>query len=232
MKIDLVFILLFVVFKSNATWPQGQYCLPMSVNQVCPVAWEKGYRYHDLEDNNDDGGGQNRGGHAPYVKIKAGQDLGWGFCCKSRVRYHYATAATAWPKGQYCIFRKGGFCPRAFHEGTIYWDDEDSSNKNNASGTLPDGIYGDNTQMYFCCRDDGPRNLSGLPTCHSLILMRYKGPCPTVSGYQRPYSGYLDWNTEDSRNNDQRLDAHPDGVSKFASGTRIEFCTYRSPWSC
>lgn len=229
-KILFAFLLLYVSSsRANSAWPEGQYCLPMPVNQICPVAWQKGYRLHHTEQDRTEGQSNDRSGHIPYV-FKFERSLGWGFCCKSKIRYSFE--APSWPKGRYCIFRKGGYCPRGFNEGTIYWDDEDKSNNNSALGTLPDGVYGKNTQIYFCCRNDGSRPLSGLPGCISLILMKYNNSCPTVTKYLGPYIGHLDWNTEDDWNSDQRLYAYPDGVSKFRSGTRIAFCTYRSSYSC
>ena len=100
-------ILLFLSTQTSAVWPRGQYCLPMPSNERCPVGWEEGYRFQTTEDEN------SVRGEVPYVATR-GADIGWGFCCKTRVRY---SRLTSWPKGQYCIFRKGGFCPPSFKEG-------------------------------------------------------------------------------------------------------------------
>lgn len=89
-------------------WPEGQYCLPMATNQHCPFGWDRGYRFHATEGSN------SVRGDVPYLATR-GKDFGWGVCCKSRVRY---SRVAAWPKGSYCILRKGGFCPRGFMEGT------------------------------------------------------------------------------------------------------------------
>ena len=101
------FILLIVCAQTSTVWPRGQYCLPMPSNERCPLGWEEGYRFHTTEGNN------TVRGDVPYVATR-GKDLGWGFCCKTRVRY---SRVSSWPKGSYCIFRKGGFCPRGFMEG-------------------------------------------------------------------------------------------------------------------
>ncbi|CAB4014791.1 Hypothetical predicted protein, partial [Paramuricea clavata] len=127
--------------------------------------------------------------------------------------------------GQYCIFRRGGTCPKGFDEGFIFWDDEDTNNANRKRGSLPDGVYNSETKIEFCCRNDvfsisfwsivkcraAGINLSGLPRCRELILMRHKGSCPTISGYRGPYTGYLDWDTEDSGNKDEFVGVFPDG---------------------
>lgn len=57
-----------------------------------------------------------------------------------------------WPSGGYCILKKGD-CPSGFEPGYRFWDDEDNNNKNSYSGILPDGSYGGNTGIYFCCKD-------------------------------------------------------------------------------
>jgi hypothetical protein len=106
-RLSTVILPIFVLTEALAVWPVGQYCLPMPSNERCPFGWETGYRFQTTE-------GKNRvEGDQPYVATR-GRDLGWGFCCKNRVAY---SRAISWPKGNYCIFRKGGFCPPGFMEG-------------------------------------------------------------------------------------------------------------------
>lgn len=112
MKSLLSAIFMVVCAQVSAIWPRGQYCLPMPSNQRCPLGWDDGYSFQTTEGNN------SVQGAVPYVATR-GQDLGWGFCCKTRVRY---SSRRSWPKGSYCIFRKGGFCPRGFMEGmTLFY---------------------------------------------------------------------------------------------------------------
>ena len=63
------------------------------------------------------------------------------------------------------------------------------------------------------------------------MLMRYKGRCPALSGYRGPHTGYLKWDTEDTRNRDERVGVFPDGVTT-PSYIKIEFCGYTSYSSC
>ena len=126
--------------------------------------------------------------------------------------------------------------------GYLHWDDEDYINANKFSGVLPDGTYDRNTDIHFCCRDDPKISmfnskanyLSGLPKCAELIVMRHNGSCPArASGYLGPHTGYLQWDTEDSRNADRRVGAFPDGEKDFGSGIKIEFCSYTNrAYSC
>ena len=125
--------------------------------------------------------------------------------------------------------------------GYLHWDDEDNGNANKRSGVLPDGNYGRNTDIYFCCRNDPTRiffwkvnSLGGLPKCSEMIVMRFKGlTCPSHgNGYRGPHTGYLQWDTEDNRNADRRVGLFPDGKKTFGSGIKIEFCSYTSGSSC
>ena len=228
----LVAVLIFGL--SEASWPDGKYCLPMPRSQKCPSGWKTGERRHDTEDHHGSRYcGVKRHGWVPY-NVDLCRNLGWRFCCKDKANYP-ATRKT-WPKGEYCIFRKGGLCPRGFASGYLYWDDEDRNNQNKYSGVRPDGDYNRNTKMYFCCRNDAPytrrprrkiNRLYGLPKCSEIIVMRYKGKCPSPGvGYLGPHTGYLQWDTEDRNNQDKRIGVFPDGQKSFGSGIKIEFCSY------
>lgn len=229
MKFVIAFFLSALSFSevlAEGGWPDGQYCLPMPANQRCPIDWVKGYRYHDTQDFAAHNGYFNkRNGHVPHLSV-FGRNLGWGFCCK--VKTSYPIVQTSWPKGNYCIFRKGGVCPDGFDAGSIFWDDEDDNNQNSVNGTIPDGYYGRNTKVRFCCREDGTEPLTDLPSGETFMLMRRKGSCPSVAGYRRAYSGYLYWDTEHTRNVDEKLGVYPDGESKCGRGVTIEFCTYKT----
>lgn len=53
-----------------------------------------------------------------------------------------------WPSGQYCIYQKGDTCPPGLDSGWVVWDDESEiigGNKNKHNGTLPRGLYNNNT---------------------------------------------------------------------------------------
>ena len=52
-----------------------------------------------------------------------------------------------------------------FSSGFIYWDDEDISNGNSHGGALPDGDFGSNTKIYYCCRYDVDYH------CHVYLVM-------------------------------------------------------------
>ena len=68
------------------------------------------------------------------MRVHVGKDIRFYYCVKTSNK----DRDVPWPKGSYCIAKKGG-CPRGFHAGSIYWDDEDRRNRNSRWGTLPDG---------------------------------------------------------------------------------------------
>ena len=106
--------------------------------------WEQGYSYQDSENSANDNQ-WSYDNHFPSV----GANVHNYFCMKTK-----AAGYSEWPKGEYCIFAKDG-CPNGFSCGFIQWDDEDENNQNDYNGTLPDGIYDDDTLIRFACRCDG-----------------------------------------------------------------------------
>ena len=120
-QINFKMISLFVLITASIfslseaeSWPDGKYCLPMPRSQQCPTGWSKGIRQHDTEDNKGSSYcDRKKQGWVPY-NINLCRNLGWGFCCKTQ---DYPRTGKAWPRGSYCIFRKGGHCPPHFHGG-------------------------------------------------------------------------------------------------------------------
>ena len=37
----------------------------------------------------------------------------------------------------------------------MIWDDENTDNQNEVGGNVPEGLYSDDTKIYFCCKTDG-----------------------------------------------------------------------------
>ena len=83
--------------------------------------------------------------------------------------------------------------------GFIKWDDEDSNNRNLFSGQLPDGSYGKDTKIEYCCRVDGnATNPINLPTDSPFVLLKANTHlCQKVNGMQ-VRSEFFRWDTEDN----------------------------------
>ncbi|CAC5400413.1 unnamed protein product [Mytilus coruscus] len=99
--------------------------------------------------------------------------------------------------------RKGGSCPKGFANGHVYSDDEDDSGSyNSLSGTLPDGAYGRNTVIQYCCRSDGPSNIAiELPTSKPFYLVRKSSACQQVKG-MTVLNEYIRTDDEDDKGNE------------------------------
>ena len=110
------------------------------------------------------------------------------------------------------------------------WDDDDvdgsSLNKNDNGGTLPDGIYNQNTKINFCCRTDGKKSDPVLlPTRDPFLLLAYGSEkCQMVKGTVATQE-WIHYHTETSSNADKSNGAIP-----YRGGQRhptIHYCYYQ-----
>ncbi|XP_033637831.1 uncharacterized protein LOC117298620 [Asterias rubens] len=143
------------------------------------------------------------------------------FCMKTEI-----TGTYDWPAGSYCVFKYGGDdCPGVMLSGSISWDDEDSNNGNYKNGTVPEGVYGQDTLIYYCCMTDGDVSQPiSLPTQNPFYLFPYNSEqCQTVQGMTATQE-YFVWDQE-SREGFASQDRHP---YKIMDGGRlkISYCYY------
>ena len=131
--------------------------------------------------------------------------------------------------GQYCIYKRDR-CPSGLKEGFVRWDDDDvdgsSLNKNDKGGTLPEGIYDQNTKINFCCRTDGRKSHPVLlPTRDPFLLLAYGSEkCQMVKGTVATQE-WIHYRTETSSNADKSNGAIP-----YRGGQRhptIHYCYYQ-----
>ncbi|XP_050416955.2 uncharacterized protein LOC126830601 [Patella vulgata] len=228
----------FKLFKSPTdpqlriplTWPSGTYGLIKAVSG-CPagrVTWHLGSRHQD---------DYNRHRHMPpqielknhnewsnpnHIAGSKGQDITLDFCMKGDEKITEYDGD--WPAGDYCILKYGD-CPKGFQSGSILWDDENKNNHNSKYGTLPDGQYGADTRIDFCCRQDSlPTHEILLPTEKPFILMKYTRECQRIKGME-VREEYIVWTDYPFSNLDKATGAHPfdDGGSKLH---KLHFCYY------
>lgn len=163
-------------------WPKGTYAL-LQTTCGCPAGFDVGCIKQDNEDTDN----QNRFAVTPleaefsdYIAGEFGQDTELCYCVKQDMS---ADPSFTWQAGRYCIVSKGG-CHSGFRHGEIFWHDEDTNNKNERTGVLPDGRFDTDTQLSFCCRQDGdPNQEIVLPTDTPFVLYqtRERG-CQKVAG--------------------------------------------------
>ena len=92
-----------------------------------------------------------------------------------------------WPEGKYCIYKKGHSCPSRLEEGFVIWDDENKDNKNSKVGDLPEGLYNEDTKIFFCCSTSGSANKEiVLPNKSPFLLFAYDSIlCQKVSNWKQ-----------------------------------------------
>ena len=188
-------------------WPDGKYSLPQA-KSGCPPGWSSGWRYQDDEDDDNHNSWEppNLGS---YMKIGLGANYKTYYCTKT----FDGNSGFVWPRGKYCIARYGGKCPSGFFNGSVYWDDEDHDNTNSYQNPIPDGDYGRNTRVQYCCRSDGdPSKGVFLPPPEEFILYRYEGICQKVLGMKSPVQLKLRFDDADGDDNVNSCSGnHPDG---------------------
>ena len=180
------------------TWPSGSYGLPKPRSGCPRKQWREGFRYQDsenLENTNFKSNGSHFSGKVNPHGIRQ------EFC----IHMDTPGEKIPWPRGKYCIYRKGKTCPTGLQEGRdiaiawmwvtssnglghkrfllffffffwIRWDDENTKIDfpNSLGGELPDGIYGENTVIYFCCSTSGKKSTSiSLPYGSPFYLIAY-----------------------------------------------------------
>ena len=204
-------------------WPDGAYTLPMA-RSGCPSGGGK-YRWHTgnrFQDTNH----KNRFSRPLSLAGYFNRNVRTYFCTKTDTTYDYGIE---WPKGSYCIARKGGSCPDDFEDGWISWDDKGKRNRNTVTGILPDGTYNKDTRIDFCCRRDGfATNKIILPTDKPFYLYRYGSDgCQWVAG-MRHRQDWVKWDCEGTRHN-KKL-----GVIPYVNNwkdIRLFYCYYYWFWT-
>lgn len=204
------------------SWPFGTYGLPMT-KSGCPKGdfWHEGTRYHDTEDS-----GSNNCWSDPYhlAGRVAKNNMEQKFCMKTLSKT--STSDLPWPKGKYCIYKKGNRCPDGFDDGHVQWDDEDNCNGNYFTGTLPEGRYDRNTRIFFCCRNDGhATNAINLPTDKPFVLFKYTHQCQHVTNTKIKEEFFRWDNEDDSPCISEAKGKHP-FLEKDGNNLKVHYCYY------
>lgn len=164
--------------KAKASWPSGQYALPMP-KAGCPNDWSEGRRFHD-----DDSGSS--------IDRKFFESLHLaGWLSKEGIEQDYCTKtgpgknnSQDWPEGKYCIL-KHDYCPTGLSAGSVRWRPSTS----NFQELSVNGKPLKNITISYCCRVGGDTNQAiSLPldkpfylyTLHGTACQRVKGA--TVKG--------------------------------------------------
>jgi hypothetical protein len=109
--------------------------------------------------------------------------------------------------------------------GWVYWDDTDYKNKYSMGGSLPDGVYNQDTKIYYCCQTDGNWYDSiELPVSQPFYLLTSNSTdtpkCQMVT-WALSYLEYIVFDTEDTNNYDTQGGEH-----LFLDGDKKYYCYY------
>ncbi|XP_015762523.1 PREDICTED: uncharacterized protein LOC107341595 [Acropora digitifera] len=216
--------------RSSVLWPQGRYGLPMP-RSGCPssthFAWMSGFLYQDLENDQ----GKTRASPNAHFRGSVTSDVEQYFCIKnsSTLPGNADPHRTTWPAGQYCIYQKGSTCPVGMQSGFVSWDDENGingKNKNNHSGSLPTGVYNQDTTIYYCCQTQGSYDKPILlPTDKSFYLMALENHCQHVLNTVHTME-HIYFDTENENNHDQLTRPVPYGAG-WSTLRAIHYCYYQ-----
>ena len=117
----------------------------------------------------------------------------------------------------------------------IYWDDEDDDNENWDSytryrrpGSLPDGSYGRNTKIYYCCRNDGsPTHSIYLPIDTPFVLIRFDySPCQHVYG-TKSTEEFFRWDCENNSPQSKAERRYPFVEVDGGKNVKVHYCYYK-----
>ena len=110
--------------------------------------------------------------------------------------------------------------------GFIKWDDENSLNRNRMVGTLPDGVYDEDTKIEFCCRTDrDKKDPISLPILKPFFLLAYgSAECQQVK-WAAVNVEWIRFDNEDSGNADNEGGSYPYGAG--ISNHKIHYCYYQ-----
>ncbi|PFX18014.1 uncharacterized protein LOC111340085 [Stylophora pistillata] len=203
-------------------WPSGTYGLPKPVNG-CPTSddfeWKTGYRFHDTEDD----GTENQHSDSFHLAGEfSDEGIKHEFCIKLD-----DTGEGRWPDGKYCIYKKGSRCPAGLDEGFVIWDDENKDNKNSKDGELPEGLFNEDTKIFFCCSITGSAGKEiTLPNKAPFFLFAYDSYlCQKVKG-MRVETEFVKFDDEDRGNIDYEGGEFPFGIHRAEKDHMFFLCYY------
>jgi len=113
--------------------------------------------------------------------------------------------------------------------GSVLWDDEEGAsgtNKNANSGSLPAGVYNQDTKIFFCCHTAGSYdNPIELPFDKPFYLIAFTSHCQEVLNTVHTME-HIVYDTEDYYNHDDQTYPYPYGAD-FGE-PRIYYCYYQA----
>ncbi|XP_041365770.1 uncharacterized protein LOC121380846 [Gigantopelta aegis] len=161
-------------------WPPGTFAL-LKTSASCPPDFKEGSVKMEGDGTN---------------KVSPGLHLAGDFTAKTQeyqfcVQDQSSQSEFKWEAGNYCINKVGDSCPEGFTSGEITVSGM-KGGANSHSGTVPGGMFGDDTTFNYCCRQDGiTYDPILLPTEHSFAMYPAFEGCQEVEGMYSHAEYYL-----------------------------------------
>ncbi|XP_022298825.2 uncharacterized protein LOC144617945 [Crassostrea virginica] len=133
--------------SSRKYWPAGNYCI-LRHSGTCPIGFKYGYVHWDDEDNKKS---NRHGGILPSGSF--GKDTSINYCCRKDGPFYKAIKLpTSYP---FYLLRFTSPCQMVqgmyVREEYVKFDDEDTNNRNSASGVYPMGAKaGSDVRLLYC----------------------------------------------------------------------------------
>ncbi|KII73404.1 hypothetical protein RF11_09122 [Thelohanellus kitauei] len=208
--------------KTNLDWPKGTYGM-LSPFSGCPdtqlTKFRTGWLFQDTENNQNENNASR--------KFNANVQI-----TKTGIMQHYCiktedSGPNIWPLGSFCVYQYGDHCPKNFHSGYVYWDDENDNNKNSHGGVLPRGNYGPDTEIRFCCKSDGDTEKEiDLPSDKPFVLFPVNLPiCQKVKNMLGDLE-YIKFDDEDYKNKNRQGGMYPYGIQPSKQDHYLYLCYY------
>ena len=116
--------------------------------------------------------------------------------------------------------------------GSIHWDDEDNVNGNQENGILPDGTYDMDTEINYCCHDQGNwYDPIELPVSVPIFLLPYKSKnCQRVK-WAISKLQFITYDTDNNQNRDSFQGSHVYAENKQSNLPTVYYCYYEGTYT-
>ena len=202
-------------------WPRGFYAL-LRPSTGCPVDLALYGGTHTFLKLHTEGGDDHSSALSHVTAFTSGSKsfVTMEFC---EVTTEYNTAS--WPQGSFCVHKLWHkLCPEGFTPGYVPIDTQNIDPAGEGRTNVADRVGYDPT-LQFCCQHTGSTSIPIiLPRKKPFLLYRYGGTCQAVQG-MRVSEEYLQIDSEDTHNNGDVIDVHPD-IDRPGSFIKFHLCYY------
>ena len=109
--------------------------------------------------------------------------------------------------------------------GSVFWDDEDTGNTNSVNGTVPSGVYDQDTLIHFCCMTSGDASAPiTLPSHSPFYLFASRDRCQEVHGMHVSME-WFQWDN-DNDGTGSRSGSYPYSTLYTDGDLRLQYCYY------